>query len=143
MNHVLPAGKVFQAGTLSGNPLATAAGCATLRALRDENPYPRLEQLGARLAEGLTAAAQSAGIAHSLTRIGSMMTFFFNAIPVVDWDSARLCDTTRYAKYFWELLNRGIYMPCSQFEALFISAAHTEDDIDATIEAAKESLQAL
>ncbi len=140
MNHVLPAGKVFQAGTLSGNPIATAAGCATLRALRDENPYPRLERLSAQLADGLSAAARSAGIPHSLTRVGSMMTLFFNSVPVVDWDTASRCDTAQFAKYFWRLIERGVYMPCSQFEALFVSAAHTEADIDATVAAANEAL---
>jgi glutamate-1-semialdehyde 2,1-aminomutase len=142
MNHVLPAGKVFQAGTLSGNPIATAAGCATLRALREENPYPKLEKLSARLADGLTAAAQQADVPHSVTRVGSMMTFFFNRDPVTDWDSASRCDTARFATYFWQLLNRGVYMPCSQFEALFVSAAHSDADIEATIAAATEALAA-
>jgi glutamate-1-semialdehyde 2,1-aminomutase len=143
MNQVLPAGKVFQAGTLSGNPVATAAGCATLRTLRDENPYPRLEKLSARLAEGLTAAAQAAGIPHSLARVGSMLTMFFHPDPITSWDSARHCDTARYARYFWGLLERGVYPPCSQYEAFFVSAAHTEADIDATVAAAKQALAAL
>jgi glutamate-1-semialdehyde 2,1-aminomutase len=143
MQHVLPAGKVFQAGTLSGNPIATAAGSATLKVLRDESPYDRLEQLSARLAAGLTAAAKEANVPHRLTRVGSMMTLFFNDRDVTDWDTAALSDTKRYARYFWSLLDRGVYMPCSQFEALFVSAAHTEADIDATIAAARESLSAL
>jgi glutamate-1-semialdehyde 2,1-aminomutase len=143
MQHVLPAGKVFQAGTLSGNPIATAAGCATLRALRDENPYPLLERLSARLAQGLAAAATRAGLPHRLTRVGSMMTLFFNAHDVVDWDSAALSDTARYAKYFWGMVDRGVYLPCSQYEALFVSAAHREADIDATVAAAGEVLQSL
>ena len=138
MSQILPAGKVFQAGTLSGNPVATAAGIATLLELRDNSPYPRLEQLGARLANGLTKAAGEAGLVHSLTRVGSMLTFFFHPGPVVDWDSAARSDTQRFSKYFWGLIERGVYMPCSQFEALFISAAHTEADIDATIGAARE-----
>jgi glutamate-1-semialdehyde 2,1-aminomutase len=140
MDHVLPVGKVFQAGTLSGNPVATAAGCATLKVLREEDPYPRLEKLRARLADGLTAAARSAGIPHTLTRVGSMMTLFFNPSPVVDWDSAKQSDTDRYATYFWRLIEQGVYMPCSQFEALFVSAAHSEPDIDATVEAAHVAL---
>ena len=143
MQHVLPAGKVFQAGTLSGNPLATAAGIATLKILRDENPYPRLEQLSERLASGLQRAATDAGVPHTLARVGSMMTLFFHDRPVTDWDVAAKCDTARYAKYFWQLIDRGVYMPCSQFEALFVSAAHTEADIDATIAAAKEALKTL
>jgi glutamate-1-semialdehyde 2,1-aminomutase len=140
MNHVLPAGKVFQAGTLSGNPLATAAGCATLRTLRDDPPYERLEQQSARLESGLRAAAASAGVPHYFARVGSMMTLFFTANPVVDWATASRADTARFARYFWGLLDRGVYMPCSQYEALFVSAAHTDADIDATIAAAREAL---
>ncbi len=139
MDHVLPAGKVFQAGTLSGNPLATAAGIATLKVLRDTNPYSRLEQLSARLAAGLDAAAKSAGVPHTVARVGSMMTLFFNPEPVVDWPTASRSDTKRFAQYFWGLIDRGVYMPCSQYEALFVSAAHSEADIDATIAAAKEA----
>ncbi len=143
MDHVLPAGKVFQAGTLSGNPIATAAGIATLTALRDEAIYERLETLGARLATGLDEAATAAGVAHSVAGVGSMMTLFFNPEPVTCWDVAAECDTERYGKYFWGLIDRGVYMPCSQYEALFVSAAHTEADIDATIDAAKAVLAAL
>ena len=140
MDHVLPAGEVFQAGTLSGNPLATAAGIATLKLLRDTSPYEELERLLARLALGLEEAAKAAGVPCSIGRAGAMMTFFFNGEPVTDWDVAARCDTQRYARYFWGLLERGVYMPCSQFEALFLSTAHTEDDIDATIAAAGEVL---
>ncbi len=140
MDHVLPEGKVFQAGTLSGNPLATAAGVATLSALRDDPPYERLEALGAMLTAGLHDAAQAAGVPHSLARVGSMVTLFYSAEPVTSWDSASRCDTARFAKYFWGMLNRGVYLPCSQYESMFISAAHTEADIEATIVAAKESL---
>ncbi len=143
MNHILPAGKVFQAGTLSGNPLATAAGSATLRVLRDANPYPKLDQLTARLEAGLNAAAKAAGVEHGTARVGSMMTLFFNPGPVTDWESAAKSDTARFAKYFWGLIDRGSYMPCSQYEALFVSAAHTEADIDSTIAAAKETLATL
>ena len=141
MDHILPAGKVFQAGTLSGNPIATACGIATLKLLRDDPPYERLEQLSAQLANGLGQAASEAGIPHSVTRVGSMMTLFFNESKVTDWETASKCDTDRFAKYFWGLMDRGVYMPCSQFEALFVSAAHTEGDIDATVTAAKECLQ--
>jgi len=140
MDHVLPAGKVFQAGTLSGNPLATAAGCATLRILRDEQPYERLEQLSARLEAGLRAVATEAGVPHQLARFGSMMTLFFSAVPVIDWPSASRCDTTRFANWFWAMLDRGVYLPCSQYEALFVSAAHSDADIDATIAAARAAL---
>ena len=140
MDHVLPAGKVFQAGTLSGNPLATAAGIATLRELRERPPYERLEQLSARLAKGLDEAATAAGVPHTVARIGSMMTLFFYGEPVVDWPTAAKCDTKAFARYFWGLLERGVYMPCSQYEALFMSAAHSEADVDATIVAAREVL---
>ena len=140
MNHVLPEGQVFQAGTLSGNPLATAAGIATLKLLRDQSPYARLEQLSDRLARGLDAAATAANIPHSLARVGSMLTLFFNPEPVRDWPSASRCDTQRFASYFWGLAHRGVYVPCSQYEALFVSAAHTEADIDHTIAAAGEVL---
>jgi len=140
MDHVLPAGKVFQAGTLSGNPLATAAGIATLKVLRDTPPYVRLAQLSSRLAHGLEEAAEAAGVPHWIGRFESMMTFFFNPQPVVDWDTASRSDTRRYARFFWGLLDRGVYFPCSQFEALFVSAAHTEADIDATVAAARQAL---
>lgn len=143
MEHVLPTGQVFQAGTLSGNPIATAAGIATLEQLRDDPPYDRLEDLGRRLASGLQRAAEEAGVAHSISRVGSMMTLFFHDGPVTCWDDASQCDTQRFAKYFWALVDRGIYMPCSQYEALFISAAHSDDDIDRTIEAAGEALDEL
>jgi glutamate-1-semialdehyde 2,1-aminomutase len=140
MDNVIPVGQVFQAGTLSGNPIATAAGIATLTALRDEDPYPRLEMLSARLAQGLIAAATAAGIPHSLTRVGSMLTLFFNGEPVTNWDSASKSDTAKFGKFFWGLIERGVYFPCSQYEALFVSAAHTEADIDKTVAAAKEVL---
>jgi len=143
MNHVLPAGKVFQAGTLSGNPLATAAGIATLKVLRDTNPYPRLQQLSTRLVQGLDEAARSAGVPHSIGWCNSMITLFFNPDPVTDWEVASRSDTARYARYFWGMIERGIYLPCSQFEALFVSTAHTEADIDATVAAAREVLAGL
>ncbi len=141
MQHILPAGKVFQAGTLSGNPVACAAGIATLRELKELPPYERLEHLSDRLASGLSAAAKSAGVPHSLTRVGSMLTLFFRSSAPHDWPSASQCDTARFARYFWGLADRGVYMPCSQYEALFVSAAHTDADVDATIAAAAESLR--
>jgi glutamate-1-semialdehyde 2,1-aminomutase len=143
MRHVLPAGKVFQAGTLSGNPIATAAGIATLRQLQDHPPYQQLEVLGERLADGLTRAAQASGIEHTIARVGSMMTLFFSPQPVTDWDTASRCDVARYAKFFWGLIEQGVYLPCSQFEALFVSSAHSIEDIDRTTAAAERSLQAL
>ncbi len=138
MDHILPAGKVFQAGTLSGNPLATAAGIATLKLLRDESPYDALERSSARLAAGLDQAASDAGVQHTLSRVGSMLTLFFSGEPVIDWPSASRAHLAQYARYFWELIERGVYMPCSQYEALFVSTAHGEQEIDATLTAARE-----
>ena len=143
MDHVLPAGDVFQAGTLSGNPLATAAGIATLRQLIEEPPYEYLDVLGERLEFGLRNACEAAGIPHHVTRVGSMMTLFFHDGAVTNWDTASQCDTERFGRYFWGMMDRGVYLPCSQYEAMFISAAHTQADIDVTIAAAKATLQAL
>lgn len=137
MQHVLPAGKVFQAGTLSGNPIATAAGIATLRSLKTNPPYDRLEQISQRLASGLSQAAHSKGLEHVINRVGSMLTLFFASGPITDWPSASRSDTARFAKYFWGLIERGVYMPCSQFEALFVSSAHSDADIENTILAAE------
>ncbi len=111
--------------------------------LRDESPYYRLEQLGARLEIGLREAATAAAVPHSISRVGSMMTLFFNSEPVTDWDSAARCDTAAFGRYFWGLVDRGVYMPCSQYEALFVSSAHTEEDIAQTINAAQEVLSNL
>ncbi|MFM8735802.1 MAG: glutamate-1-semialdehyde 2,1-aminomutase [Pirellulales bacterium] len=144
MNHVLPAGRVFQAGTLSGNPLAVAAGTATLEELRDHPPYERLDALGARLEQGFRDAAARAGLPVWVARVGSMMTMFFQkgseVVPVTGWTTASASDTAAYAAFFWGMIDRGVYLPCSQYEALFFSAAHTDADIDATMSAAAESL---
>lgn len=140
MNHILPAGEVFQAGTLSGNPLATAAGCATLEVLKTDPPYAKLEQLASRLEAGLHAAATAADVPHTIARVGSMMTLFFHATPIDAWPAASQCDTDAFARYFWGQLERGSYLPCSQYEALFVSAAHSEADIDDTIAAATDVL---
>jgi glutamate-1-semialdehyde 2,1-aminomutase len=140
MKQVMPAGPVFQAGTLSGNPLAMAAGLATLHELRDRPPYARLEQLTRTLAEGLDQAATAAGVPHQVARVGSMWTLFFTAAPVTDYDTARQCDTARFARFFWAMLDRGVYLPCSQFEAAFTSAAHTEQQVAKTLAAAREAL---
>src|SRR5262249_10973627 len=124
----------------SGNPLAMAAGIATLQELRDHPPYARLEQLGQKLADGLNRAATAAGCPHQLARAGSMWTLFFTADPVTDYDAAKKCDTARFARFFWAMMDRGIYLPCSQFEAAFLSAAHTEEQVKLTIAAAREAL---
>jgi glutamate-1-semialdehyde 2,1-aminomutase len=138
MDQVMPAGKVYQAGTLSGNPLATAAGAKTLEILRDEPPYEYLESLGSRLADGLQRAAKLHGVTTQMQRVGSMMTLFFNDQPIVDWPTADRSNRALFAKYFWGLIERGVYMPCSQFEALFFSRTHTTEDIDRTIAAAED-----
>lgn len=143
MKEVMPAGPVFQAGTLSGNPLAMAAGIATLEELKENPPYDRLEQMGQRLAEGIDHVVTEADIPHTLARVGSMWTLFFNPDRVTDYDVSSRNDTQRYGRFFWAMLDRGIYLPCSQFEAAFLSSAHTDDDIDKTIESAKESLNHL
>lgn len=143
MNCVLPAGKVFQAGTLSGNPVAVAAGSTTLRILEQDPPYAYLESLGQQLMQGLAEAAAQAGLPHQVQGVGSMLTLFFNASQVTDWSTASRSDVQRYARYFWGLIDHGIYMPCSQYEALFFSCQHTESHIEETIAAAKQVCAAL
>src|SRR5262249_17314357 len=140
MTKVMPAGPVFQAGTLSGNPLAMAAGIATLRELKEHPPYERLERLTRSLCEGVDAAATAAGVPHHLPRVGSMWPLFFAPAPVVDYDTARASDTARFARFFWAMLDRGVYLPCSQFEAAFVSAAHSEEHVMQTIGAATAAL---
>jgi glutamate-1-semialdehyde 2,1-aminomutase len=141
MERVSPLGGVYQAGTLSGNPLAVAAGLATLRALADPSVYARLEALGARMARGLEAAAAGAGVPVTVNRVGSMLTAFFTDGPVTDYASARRSDTKRYASYFHAMLERGVFLAPSQFEAAFVSLAHTEADLDAAADAATAALR--
>ena len=141
MAKVSPSGPVYQAGTLSGNPLAMASGLATLEALRTENPYARLEHLSDRLAKGLQKASSDAGIPSIVQRRGSMLTLFFQpGEKVVNYDDACKSDTKRFGRFFWKLMQQGVYWPCSQFEALFVSATHTEELIDETIAAARQAL---
>jgi glutamate-1-semialdehyde 2,1-aminomutase len=139
MEQISPLGPVYQAGTLSGNPLAMAAGLATLRLLTEPGVYPHLEALSARLADGLAQAANSAGVPYTANRVGSMLTGFFCAEPVTDYASAKRADTRRYARFFHAMLARGVYLAPSQFEAGFVSLAHTDDDLDATLQAAGEA----
>ena len=140
MHQVAPLGGVYQAGTLSGNPLAVAAGLATITALASGDAYARLEALGERLALGLSAGARDAGIPLTVNRVGSMLTGFFCGGPVTDYATAKRADTERYARFFHALLARGVYVAPSQFEAAFVSLAHTEADVDATVKAATDAL---
>ena len=143
MDHVLPAGKVFQAGTLSGNPVATAAGIATLQALKTHPPYARLEAVSSRIEQGLRDAAARCHIPHHVNRVGSMLTLFFTDGPVTDLATAQRSDTQRFAKFFWNMADRGVYLPCSQFEAMFVSAAISDEDLQCILDVADESLASL
>jgi glutamate-1-semialdehyde 2,1-aminomutase len=140
MKKVAPTGPIYQAGTLSGNPLAMVAGMETLKATRVPGFYDRLEALSARLEAGLSEAAREAGVPLAVNRVGAMMCGFFTSRPVRDFATALTSDTTRYAAFFHEMLDRGVNLAPSQFEALFVSAAHTERDVDETIAAAREAL---
>jgi glutamate-1-semialdehyde 2,1-aminomutase len=140
MKKISPIGPVYQAGTLSGNPLAMACGVATLKVIKRTNPYAKLETETARLAAGLAAAARSADLPHSVAQIGSMFTLFFHPEKVTNMSIAGQCDTKRFARYFWGMIERGVYLPCSQFEANFVSVAHTPADIDRTVASAREVL---
>jgi glutamate-1-semialdehyde 2,1-aminomutase len=139
MSKVAPLGPVYQAGTLSGNPVAVSAGLATLERL-DDRLYARLEELGARLEEGLSRAIVARGAKACVQRVGSMITLFFAAGPVRSWSDATSCDTKAFARWHGGLLERGVYWPPSQFEAAFVSGAHTNADIDATVRAAGDLL---
>jgi glutamate-1-semialdehyde 2,1-aminomutase len=143
MNQLSPTGPVYQAGTLSGNPLAMAGGLATLEALHEPGAYPQLEASAQQLAEGLAAAAEAAGVEICQTRVGSMMGMFFQGGPVTDYVSAARSDTERYARFFHAMLARGVYLAPSQFEALFVSLAHSSEQIEATIAAAGEAFSEL
>src|SRR6266545_2109079 len=141
MDRVAPAGPIYQAGTLSGNPMAMAAGFATLR-LMTPAAYEKLERLSAQLADGLAQAAAEAKVPVQVNRVGSMLTVFFSERPVFDAAGARAASTKRFGAFFHALLESGVYFPPSQFEAAFLSTAHTEDDVDATIGAAKAAFVA-
>ena len=140
MDMVAPLGPVYQAGTLSGNPLAMAAGYATLSYLRDHKDiYSRLEKLAGELVAGVAVAAQNAGVTLCYNRVGSMFTWFFTQGPVTDWNSAAKSDTEAFGRFFRAMLENGIYLPPSQFEAAFLSAVHTESDVQKTVAAAKQA----
>jgi glutamate-1-semialdehyde 2,1-aminomutase len=141
MRMVAPVGPVYQAGTLSGNPLAVSAGLAMLELLRRPGAYQRLNRLAARLAAGLRAGAARHNVPLRVQRVGSLLTAFFTERPIRDYDDVRASDTARYAHFFNAMLERGVYLAPSQFEAMFVSQAHTEEHIDATIAAANEALK--
>jgi len=143
MNHIAPAGPVYQAGTLSGNPLSMTAGLVTLRRLRDKSVYERLEASSQKLCEGLVAVAKQAGVTTVTNRVGSMWTSFFTGEPVVDWDSADKCNRELYGKFFHAMLDEGVYLAPSQFEAAFVSLAHTDEVIEQTLEAARKAIRRL
>jgi len=141
MDLVAPLGPMYQAGTLSGNPLAMAAGCATLKHLgqHKQEIYPRLEKLSEELVRGVSAVAKDAGVSLCYNRVGSMFTWFFAPGPVTDWESASKSNAEKFARFFHGMLDNGVYLPPSQYEAAFLSAAHTEQDVQQTIATAKQA----
>src|SRR5688572_13443149 len=132
MNNIAPAGAVYQAGTLSGNPLSMTAGLVTLRRLRDKSLYDRLENSSRKLVENLAVAAHDAGVATVTNRVGSMWTSFFTDEPVTNWETASRSSREQYGKFFHAMLEEGVYLAPSQFEAAFVSLAHTEEIIEQT-----------
>ena len=142
MERLAPVGDVYQAGTLSGNPLAMAAGLKTLQILKENDPYGRLEEMSSYLCEEASKIARSLGLDLFFSRVGSMFTFFFTRGPVRDYESARRSDTAAYSRYFWTLLREGIYVAPSQFEAAFLSTAHTEEDLERTLSALEKAFRA-
>ena len=142
MQKLAPLGPVYQAGTLSGNPLAMAAGLRAMEILARPGTYDRLDHLGTHLADGLAAAAKTAGVPACVNRIGSMVTMFFAAGPVTDYASAKTSDTARFGAFFRAMRARGVFLPPSQFEAMFVSLAHTDEDVDLVVAAARASLAA-
>lgn len=143
MNNIAPAGPIYQAGTLSGNPLSMTAGLVTLRRLRDKSIYERLETSSRKLCEGLAAAAREARVTTVTNRVGSMWTSFFTDEPVVDWQTANRSNRQHYAAFFHAMLEEGVYLAPSQFEAAFVSLAHTDEIIEQTIDAARKSFAKL
>ncbi len=140
---IAPAGPVYQAGTLSGNPLAVTAGIETLKRLKAPGVYKTLEKLSAELAQGIGEAAKKANVSVTQTRVGSMLTTFFANGPVVDYATAKQSDTKKYATFFQRMLEQGVYLAPSQFEAAFLSLAHTGADVKKTVEAASKAFKTL
>lgn len=143
MEKIAPSGPIYQAGTLSGNPLAMSAGIETLKFLSREGVYEYLDRLSDQLVRGIQDAAADAGIPVFISRVGSMLCIFFTREPVVDYDTAKQADTSLFAKFYNLMLTEGIYLPPSQFEALFLSTAHKEEDIEKTIQAARKAFKEL
>jgi glutamate-1-semialdehyde 2,1-aminomutase len=143
MRNIAPVGPIYQAGTLSGNPLAMTAGLLTLRRLKDPAIYAQLESRSARLCVGLSRAASEGGVKTIINRVGSMWTNFFSEEPVTNWATANLSDRQLYGRFFHAMLDEGVYLAPSQFEAGFVSIAHTENIIDQTIEAARKAFLAI
>jgi len=143
MDHLAPNGPVYQAGTLSGNPLAMAAGLKVMEILRRPGTYERLEALGAQLGDGLVKAARDAGVEATLNRVGSAMTLFFTAGPVTDYASAKRSNTEIYGRFFRAMRERDVWLPPSQFEALFVSLAHSDAEIAEIVAKAADSLRSL
>ena len=141
MQLVAPAGPMYQAGTLSGNPLAMTAGIETLKELQRPSAWHQLELRSAQLEDGLRAAAEEAGVAAQFNRVGTMFTTFFTDQPVTNWATAKTCDTQKFGKFFRAMLEQGVYLAPSQFEAGFMSLAHGEEEIDATIAAARQAFR--
>jgi glutamate-1-semialdehyde 2,1-aminomutase len=141
MEKLAPTGKIYQAGTLSGNPVCVAAGIATLKLLKSKKIYSTLERSTKKLCDGIQQALSERDIKHTINRVGSMFTIFFNPSPVTDYDSAIKCNTKIYAKFHKAMLSEGIYLPPSQFEACFVSTEHKQKDIGRTILAVKKSLR--
>jgi glutamate-1-semialdehyde 2,1-aminomutase len=143
MDLIAPLGPVYQAGTLSGNPLAVSAGIETLKQLKARGVYKKLEETSAALAKGIGDAAKKAGVPLTQARVGSMLGAFFTSGPVVDWNTAKLSDTKRYGQFFHQMLDQGVYLAPSQFEAAFLSTAHSTRDIEYTIKAAHAAFKSL
>ena len=141
MEQVAPLGPVYHAGTLSGNPLAVAAGLETLRLLRELNPYEELERRSSHLERGLRNAASEAGVPATVNRVGSMLTAFFNEDEVTNWDSAKKSDKNRYGKFFRAMLDRQVYLAPSQFECAFVGVAHSDALIHQTLDAARSAMK--
>ena len=143
MRNIAPAGSIYQAGTLSGNPLSMAAGTVTLRRLRNASIYDQLERATKKLCDGFADAARSAHVSNSINRVGSMWTGFFTSGEVTDWFTANRCDRQLYGKFFHAMLSEGVYLAPSQFEAAFVSLAHSDEVIERTVQAARRAFETI